>query len=83
MFANTISCLNYLPGLIYIYLANKINRNVTGMNTNKVQTPKLKLCHPSKLIPHSHGLSPPTCQSLNPKSNTVLLITNYLEEKDI
>lgn len=81
-FANKISCLNYLPDLIYIYLANKINRNVAGMNTNKVQNPQLKLCYPSQLIPHCSCLSPPTRQSLIPKSLTVLL-TNYLKEKDI
>lgn len=45
-FANKISCLNYLPGLIYIYLANKINRNVAGMNTNKVQNPQLSFVIP-------------------------------------
>lgn len=82
-FANKISCLNYLPGLIYIYLANKINRNGAGMNTNNVQNPTLKLCHPSRLSPHCSCLSPPTRQSLIPKSITALLITNYLKEKDI
>lgn len=45
-FANKISCLNYLPGLIYIYLANKMNRNVAGMNTNKVQNPQLSFVIP-------------------------------------
>lgn len=60
---NKISCLDYLPGLIDKYLANKSNRNVAGMNSNNVQKPKLKLFHPSQLISHAKSLPPPTQRS--------------------